>query len=207
MRRQNREHCIAGISFIAVVIAVLGAFLQLGCRVKSKHSYSIDAQRTETVVSDAARAETAVQKTNVQRSTTATAAAAVEAWLSGSVDLELITKQYGRDSLGSYLAAESTLKRNEHNESGYKSDLTMSIIDSVLQVRIDSALSAEHTRMQLSAQSQLKSKEKTSRRASGFPFDFVLSCFITIFLLSLFLRLSRGFLINIYNKLCAKKKM
>ncbi len=207
MRREDREHCIAGISFIAVVIAVLGAFLLLGCRVKSKHSYSIDAQRTETVVSDAARAETAVQKTNVQRSTTSTAAAAVESWLSGSVDIELITKQYERDGLGSYLAAESILKRKEHNELVHRSELTMSIVDSLLHVRIDSALSAGRTRMQLSAQSQLKSKESTSRRASGFPFDFLLSCFITIFLLSLFARLSRGFLINIYNKLCAKKKM
>ncbi|SJL32852.1 spanin [Porphyromonas phage phage019b_ATCC49417] len=193
--------------FVAVLIAMSAALLQIGCRVKSKHSYSIDAQRTETVVSDAARAETAVQKTNVQRSTTSTAAAAVESWLSGSVDIELITKQYERDGLGSYLAAESILKRKEHNELVHRSELTMSIVDSLLHVRIDSALSAERTRMQLSAQSQIKSKESTSRRASGFPFDFLLSCFITIFLFSLALRLSRGFLINIYNKLCAKKKM
>ncbi|DBA55475.1 TPA_asm: spanin [Porphyromonas phage phage018a_AFR5B1] len=193
--------------FVAVLIAMSAALLQIGCRVKSKYSHSIDAQRTETVISDAARAETAVQKTNVQRSTTSTAAATVEAWLSGSVDLELVTKQYERDGLGSYLAAESILKRKEHNELGHRSELTMSIIDSVLQVRIDSALSAERTRVQLSAQSQLKSKESASRRASGFPFDFVLSCFVAIFLLSLFARLLRGILPKLYNKLCSKKKM
>lgn len=193
--------------FVAVVIAVSAALLLIGCRVKSKYSHSIDAQRTETVISDAAREETAVQKSNVQRSTTATAAAAVESWLSGSLDLELVTRQYGRDSLGSYLSAESTLKKKERSESGYKSELTMSIIDSVLQVRIDSALSAERTRVQLSAQSQLKSKESASRRASGFPFDFVLSCFLAVFFLSLFARLLRGILPKLYNKLCSKKKM
>lgn len=193
--------------FVAVLIAMSAALLQIGCRVKSKYSHSIDAQRTESVISDAARAETAVQKTNVQRSTTSAAAATVEAWLSGSVDLELVTKQYERDGLGSYLAAESILKRKEHNESGYRSELTMSIVDSLLHVRIDSALSAERTRMQLSAQSQLKSKESASRRASGFPFDFVLSCFVAIFLLSLFARLLRGILPKLYNKLCSKKKM
>lgn len=198
--RKRKHDLVAFLTFIAVCATVFVAFLLVGCKVKSSSSQRIKLDRTESLVSDVSRGGVEVQKTQEQRVTTSSAASAVQSWINGSVDLELVTRQYNRDSLGTYLAAESTLKRKESSESEYKSELTWSILDSILQIRIDSVVSAERERIASTRKEHSDTRKRSSRSANAFPISLiVVSAGILLFII-----LTRsGWGITIINK-CKK---
>lgn len=169
--RENIDVALA--AFLLTVVAVVMGFLLVGCKVKSSSSQRIKLDRTESLESDVSRGGIEVQKTQEQRVTTFSAASAVQSWINGSVDLELVTRQYNRDSLGTYLAAESTLKRRESSKSRYKSELTLSFLDSILQIRIDSAVSVERERMAGTRKEHSDSRARSSRSANAFPVSLI----------------------------------
>ncbi|GAA5577546.1 hypothetical protein [Porphyromonas gingivalis] len=173
MNQKRKQNIVALAAFLLTVVAVVMGFLLVGCKVKSSSSQRIKLDRTESLVSDVSRGGIEVQKTQEQRVTTTSAASAVQSWINGSVDLELVTRQYNRDSLGTYLAAESTLKRRESSKSGYKSELTLSFLDSILQIRIDSAVSVERERMAGTRKEHSDSRARSSRSANAFPVSLI----------------------------------
>ncbi|MGP1557193.1 MAG: hypothetical protein ACTTH9_00670 [Porphyromonas gingivalis] len=204
-RRKRKQDLVAFLTFVAVCATVFVAFCLVGCKVKSRSSQRIKLDRTESLVSDVYREGGEVQKTQDQRVTTSSAASAVQSWLTGSVDLELVTRQYNRDSLGTYLAAESKLKRKESSESGYKSELTLSILDSILQIRIDSAVSAEHERIASISKEHSDTRERSSRSVNAFPASTIIVGSILLFII-----LTRSVwgitIINKFKKLWSKSK-
>lgn len=205
MKRKRKQDLIALLAFVAVVAVVTLAFLLTGCKVKTKLSQRVEVDRTETVVSDITRAGTDVQKSHEQRATTSSAASAVRSWINGSVDLELVTRLYNRDSLGIYLAAESTLKRKESSESGYKSELTLSILDSILQIRIDSAVSAEHERIAGTRKEHSDTRERSSRSVNSVPIALIVAAGILLFIILTRPRWGVT-IINKFKKLWSKSK-
>ncbi|WP_373697965.1 hypothetical protein [Porphyromonas loveana] len=205
MKRTRKQDLIALITFVAVVAIVTTAFILTGCKVKTKLSQRVEVDRTEAVVSDITHVGTDVQRSQEQRITSSNAASAVQSWLSGSVDLELVTRQYSRDSLGTYLASESTLKRKESSESGYKSELTLSILDSILQIRIDSAVSVERERMAGTRKEHSDSRERSSRSVNAFPASIIIVGSILLFII--LTRSGWGItIINKFKKLWSKSK-
>ncbi len=205
MKRTRKQDLIALITFVAVVAIVTTAFILTGCKVKTKLSQRVEVDRTEAVVSDITHVGTDVQRSQEQRITSSNAASAVQSWLSGSVDLELVTRQYSRDSLGTYLASESTLKRKESSESGYKSELTLSILDSILQIRIDSAVSVERELMAGTRKEHSDSRERSSRSVNAFPASIIIVGSILLFII--LTRSGWGItIINKFKKLWSKSK-
>lgn len=203
--RKRKHDLVAFLTFVAVCATVFVAFCLVGCKVKSSSSQRIKLDRTESLVSDVSRGGVEVQKTQEQRVTTSSAASAVHSWINGSVDLELVTRQYNRDSLGTYLAAESTLKRKESSESGYKSELTLSILDSILQIRIDSAVSVERERMAGTRKEHSDSRERSSRSVNAFPASIIIVGSILLFII--LTRSGWGItIINKFKKLWSKSK-
>lgn len=183
MKRKQKQDLIALIALVAVVAIVSVAFLLTGCRVKTKHSQRVEVDKTEAVVSDITHVGTDVQRSQEQRITSSNAASAVQSWINGSVDLEIVTRQYNRDSLGAYLASESTLKRKESSESGYKSELTLSILDSILQIRIDSVVSAERERIAGTRKEHSDTREHSSRSVNTFPIALIVAAGILLFII------------------------
>lgn len=122
------------------------------------------------------------------------------------MDLELVTRRYNRDSLGTYLAAESTLKRKESSEYVSKSELTLSILDSILQIRIDSAVSVERERMAGTREEHSDTRARSSRSANAFPVSLiVVSAGILLFII--LTRSGWGItIINKFKKLWSKSK-
>lgn len=205
MNQKRKQNIVALAAFLLTVVAVVMGFLLVGCKVKSSSSQRIKLDRTESLVSDVSRGGIEVQKTQEQRVTTSSAASAVQSWINGSVDLELVTRQYNRDSLGTYLAAESTLKRKESSESGYKSELTLSILDSILQIRIDSAVSAEREWIASTSKEHSDSRERSSRSVNAFPASTIIVGSILLFII--LTRSGRGItIINKFKKLWSKSK-
>lgn len=203
--RKRKHDLVAFLTFVAVCATVFVAFCLLGCKVKSSSSQRIKLDRTESLVSDVSRGEVEVQKTQEQRVTTSSAASAVHSWIAGSVDLELVTRQYNRDSLGTYLAAESTLKRRESSESGYKSELTLLFLDSILQIRIDSAMSVERKRIVDTRKEHSDTRKRSSRSANAFPVSLIVVSSILLFII--LTRLGWGVtIINKFKKLWSKSK-
>ena len=205
MNQKRKQNIVALAAFLLTVVAVVMGFLLVGCKVKSSSSQRIKLDRTESLVSDVSRGGIEVQKTQEQRVTTFSAASAVQSWLNSSVDLELVTRLYNRDSLGTYLAAESTLKRKESSESGYKSELTLSILDSILQIRIDSAVSVERERMAGTRKEHSGSRERSSRSVNAFPASIIIVGSILLFII--LTRSGWGItIINKHKKLWSKSK-
>lgn len=206
MNQKRKQNIVALAAFLLTVVAVVMGFLLVGCKVKSSSSQRIKLDRTESFVSDVSRGGIEVQKTQEQRVTTFSAASAVQSWLNSSVDLELVTRLYNKDSLGTYLAAESTLKRKESSEYVSKSELTLSILDSILQIRIDSAVSVERERMVGTRKEHSDTRARSSRSANAFPVSLiVVSAGILLFII-----LTRSgwdiTIINKYKKLWSKSK-
>lgn len=203
--RKRKHDLVAFLAFVAVCATVFVAFILVGCKVKSNSSHRIRVDRTETLVSDKYHVDVEVQKTQEQRVTTSSAASTVQSWINGSVDLELVTRQYNRDSLGTYLAAESTLKRRESSKSGYKSELTLSFLDSILQIRIDSVVSAERERIASTRKEHSDTRKRCSRSANSFPAVlFVVAGILSFIILA---RSGRGItIINKFKKLWSKSK-
>lgn len=205
MNQKRKQNIVALAAFLLTVVAVVMGFLLVGCKVKSSSSQRIKLDRTESLVSDVSRGGIEVQKTQEQRVTTFSAASAVQSWLNSSVDLELVTRQYNRDSLGTYLGSESILKRKELSESGYKSELTLSILDSILQIRIDSAVSAEHERIASTRKEHSDTRKRSSRSANAFPVSLIVVCVILLFII--LTRSGWGItIINKFKKLWSKSK-
>lgn len=90
-----------------------------------------------------------------------------ESWLSGAVDLELNVKTYGRDSAGSFLLSESNMKKRETTEGRSKSESFTSIIDSVVQSKLDSISLLESVRQQSDIEASSKVKHDTKRTVDG----------------------------------------
>ncbi|DBA55872.1 hypothetical protein [Porphyromonas gingivalis] len=205
MNQKRKQNIVALAAFLLTVVAVVMGFLLVGCKVKSSSSQRIKLDRAESLVSDVSRGGIEVQKTQEQRVATFSAASAVQSWLTGSVDLELVTRQYNRDSLGTYLAVESTLKRKESSESGYKSELTWSFLDSILQNRIDSAISVERKRTVGTRKEHSDTRKRRSHSANSFPAVLLVVAGILSFIIPT--RSGRGItIINKYKKLWSKSK-
>ena len=205
MNQKRKQNIVALAAFLLTVVAVVMVFLLVGCKVKSSSSQRIKLDRTESLVSDVSRGGIEVQKTQEQRVTTFGAASAVQSWLNSSVDLELVTRLYNRDSLGTYLAAESTLKRKESSEYVSKLELTLSILDSILQIRIDSAVSAEHERIASISKEHSDTRERSSRSVNAFPASTIIVGSILLFII--LTRSGWGItIINKFKKLWSKSK-
>lgn len=205
MNQKRKQNIVALAAFLLTVVAVVMGFLLVGCKVKSSSSQRIKLDRAESLVSDVSRGGIEVQKTQEQRVATFSAASAVQSWLNSSVDLELVTRLYNRDSLGTYLAAESTLKRKESSEYVSKLELTLSILDSILQIRIDSAVSAEHERIASISKEHSDTRERSSRSVNAFPASTIIVGSILLFII--LTRSGWGItIINKFKKLWSKSK-
>lgn len=206
MNQKRKQNIVALAAFLLTVVAVVMGFLLVGCKVKSSSSQRIKLDRAESLVSDVSRGGIEVQKTQEQRVATFSAASAVQSWLTGSVDLELVTRQYNRDSLGTYLAVESTLKRKESSESGYKSELTWSFLDSILQNRIDSAISVERKRTVGTRKEHSDTRERSSRSVNSVPIALIVAVGILLFII--LTRSGWGItIINIFQKVMEQKQV
>lgn len=167
MKRKQKQDLTALLILIVVVVVVSSAFLLVGCKVKTKSHLSAQEHRVESIVNTTARDSLATHHAIDSRLTTTNTSSVFESWLSGSVDLELNVKTYGRDSAGSFLLSESTMKKRETTEGRSKSESFTSIIDSVVQSKLDSISLLESVRQQSDIEASSKVKHDTKRTVDG----------------------------------------